>query len=529
MKKRIAIFTLIFLTELSMAYCKEKKSEHLFDYKGKSYYAVSQKKFLSREKWALKVDEEVVTPFKYLSMEYLRGAGDEYFIIARTKGKKKLEYRPGSYSFIGASSGPRLDLEWDWFYNEFVVIGIDDYGESEPFENIIADCPYEIYSLDEGTLNLSPYYKEKLKDFFHPTDIRGKKTQGAKFLYVMEERWAGRLITPNAKDLLPDYKVKESWYGVGIPAYKRSDDENENRKKGLLLPDGEIILDFEYDRIREIYELSSRRYKYRNFIFAFKDGKEGVFLPKQSENDEGHFISPFKHEEIEDFLSWNGKYYGVVPYESGSSYKRKLVILNDDISKDDEVVLSEMSDIELNLFSKESEKFPGNLDFHWFTVSKNDKTALYRFVKGKEEPELVMDYVDGKSIERPFCWNGNYYCVIKSDETKVVLLGKTPAECKTVISKDGDPMIYFSENGNNDNFVIKMTGWSDGSFYIVTKSNKIPQLLSTKTEHDILYFRDKAPFFYVYDYNNHKYFRLNPDGGDEEISESEWEALPEKY
>ena len=74
-----------------------------------------------------------------------------------------------------------------------------------------------------------------------------------------------------------------------------------------------------------------------------------------------------------------------------------------------------------------------------------------------------------------------------------------------------------------------MTGWSDGSFYIVTKSNKIPQLLSTKTEHDILYFRYKAPFFYVYDYNNHKYFRLNPDGGDEEISESEWEALPEKY
>ena len=71
------------------AYSTTDLEKYLFDYQGKKYYAVSQRKFMCRKKWALKVDDKIVTPYKYLTIDYKYGGGGNYFIIARTKGKKK--------------------------------------------------------------------------------------------------------------------------------------------------------------------------------------------------------------------------------------------------------------------------------------------------------------------------------------------------------------------------------------------------------------------------------------------------------
>lgn len=538
MKRPFLVF-LAFTIFASLAYSKEVEPEHLFDYNGKSYCAVSKKKFLSREKWALQVDGKVVTPFKYLSIEGLDGGNGQYFIVARTKGKRKLEYHSGHFAVIGASWGPYFDYEWDWYYDEFVAIGIDDYSESAPFEAYLAaGKPYAVVRYEEDALIFSDYYREKLKPYFHlSTDSNGKETYKACFLYVMEERWFGRLLDSNARDLLPDYMVKEGWPGPAIRAVRREGEEDsEDKNFGLVLPDGELLLDFEYDRIR------SRDYG-ESFvngkcIFARKDGKEGIFLPKQSEQSKGHFISPFKYEEINDFLQCGERCYAVVQdSQSADDYAEKLVILNDDSSKEDEIVLSGVKHVRFCRSSEESRKLPGKNDIHWILTDKgkygsgNEKTALYRLTQKNKAPELILDYVDGgigRSINIPFYWNGNYYCIVQhwGVGCSLVLLGNSPKESRVLIPQMKErPSIYPPTDERNEDLVIKANyGYT---LYAITKKSLQSRLISDG-KHDILEFRYKAPYYYIYDFPS-KYYRLNPDGEDEKITENEWNQLPEKY
>lgn len=523
---KLSILTFLITVLFSAAaYSTTDLEKYLFDYQGKKYYAVSQRKFMCRKKWALKVDDKIVTPYKYLTIDYKYGGGGNYFIIARTKGKKKLEYYSGTRSWIGASTGPRLEREWDWFYNEFVVIGVDDYRESAPFENLIASPPYSVYELNEGTLNLSEYYRQKLQRYFYPAEKYGKPTFATSFLYIEEpeedEIDGGHLINTNAEDVFPDYKILPPWHGTGIRAVRRNDKEC---KRGLLSPDGEVILDFEYDKIKEVYELTPNLDN--KLIYAFKDGKEGVFLPKQSEESNGHFISPFKHEEIIYSLFWNGICYAVIPDQTGNTYKQKLVILNDDPEKEDETILSGTNRIKLILSSNVSKTIPQNPDIHWFLAQKDDEVFLYRLTKNHREPELILKVAG--NIEKPFYWNGSNYCIVenkKDDSYNLVLLGDSPEENKVLISENVSPHILTSSDTANSNLVILYYNHPKWSFYILTNQSKEPKLLS-KGKYYIMDYRCKENNYYIYDYDSHKYFKLNPLGDDEEITKQEWDTLP---
>ncbi|MCR4559723.1 MAG: hypothetical protein K5685_06555 [Bacteroidales bacterium] len=95
-------------------------------------------------------------------------------------------------------------------------------------------------------MNPSEYYKQKFQRYFYPSEKYGKPTFTASFLYVEEpvgdEISSGHLINTNAEDIFPDYKILSPWHGTGIRAIRRNDKEF---KCGLLLPDGEVILDFD--------------------------------------------------------------------------------------------------------------------------------------------------------------------------------------------------------------------------------------------------------------------------------------------
>lgn len=535
MKRPFLVF-LAFTIFASLAYSKEVEPEHLFDYNGKSYCAVSKKKFLSREKWALQVDGKVVTPFKYLSIEGLGGGNGQYFIVARTKGKKKLEYHSGEFSVIGASCWPYFDYEWDWYYDEFVAIGIDDYSESEPI--VPGSNHYNVVRYEEDALIFSDYYREKLKPYFHlSSDYSGEKENKACFLFVIGKNRFRCLLDSNARNLFPDYNIKDDWTGPAILAERREGNGYFIGKKvGLVLPDGEVLLDFEYDSIRE--RGYGKAFENGKFIFARKDGREGIFLPKQSEQSEGHFISPFKYEEIKDFLQFGERCYAVVQdTQSSDDYAEKLVILNDDSSKEDEIVLSDVRHVRLTKSSEEFKKLSGKDDIHWILAqkgkyeSRNEMTALYRLTQKSKAPELILDYVDGdidRSINIPFYWMGNYYCVVqhKGVGYSLVLLGNSPKESRVLIPQMKErPSIYPPTDERNEDLIITIS--ATDTMYAISKKPHVTKLLSDR-KHDILYFRYKAPYYYIYDFPS-KYYRLNPDGEDEKITENEWNQLPEEY
>ena len=144
---------------------------------------------------------------------------------------------------------------------------------------------------------------------------------------------------------------------------------------------------------------------------------------------------------------------------------------------------------------------------------------------------MILDYVNGdiyNSIRTPFYWNGNYYCIVQHWGVgySLVLLGNTAKESKILIPQMKEsPTIYPPTDERNEDLVIKANyGYT---LYAITKKSQQSRLISDG-KHDILEFRYKAPYYYIYDLPR-EYYRLNPDGEDEKITENEWNQLPEEY